>query len=684
MCELASMLIKAGYWRQGSETNTIFRCPNMEKCLGGRDFSQYGMCADGHQGVLCQVCRTGHTFSGAACYPCSSRSKSFLVWACSLAACGAAGVAFYYWYFREMTEEDLRRIETLSNITSLDMLADIAVELKCLLERKLKVVVSFYQVVTVIPVAYPVDFDVSFQYIIGYFNFVNLQINEILPVTCLAELDYYSRYLLKAFGPLGLTALFYASYNMTDLISLEKRRFLFKLYLLFLFAIYPAMTTMGGESLRCLQTSDKGQVPVQRWLKVDYGINCESETHKAFLPVDILFMLFYSFGIPGLFFTLLWQKREELSQRKDRLHLPEHLYHLEALCITYEKGYWWFEVAECFRKYLLVSVCISVFQNYPSSAILMAIVFCVMTLLVFQRMAPYEFPMDDILAYIAHCVLLIIFLLAAYTRFSNIVTNITSEDVVGNQEVYLWEDLVVVASYLVLFIFIIAIGTTIYEVGEIWKAIISGEPLGTELPEEMCASTDDLMVAQLIRSTSGEVNDVTQVMPTSRNMRVEIGIHPDGSQDAAGLEQRIEAIGKQIARCESQRSNLTQRISELETVLTKARKRRDKATRKLEAARVDRGDSDSDSEHHAQIVEMHESALKKATVKYDACQAQLTSAKNSLQQCETRLTSLDEERSSCQERLAAIREEEKNGVCPACGAPKNSVGVPRLTPRTLR
>ena len=39
-------------------------------------------------------------------------------------------------------------------------------------------------------------------------------------------------------------------------------------------------------------------------------------------------------------------------------------------------------------------------------------------------------------------------MLAAYTRFSNIITSISAVDLVGEREVYLWNDLVLVASFL--------------------------------------------------------------------------------------------------------------------------------------------------------------------------------------------------------------------------------------------
>lgn len=424
-------------------------------------------------------------------------------------------------------------------------------EVKCLMQRKFKITISFFQVVTAIPVSYPVDFDIEFNHIIGYFNIVNLQINEVLPVTCLAELDYYDRYLLKALAPLALSAVFYTLYSMNTLIREVRRRLMFKIYLFFLFAIFPAMSATGGETLRCLTTSDDGQT-VQRWLKVDYSINCDTQKHQDFLVIDILFMLLYSLGIPLFFFLLLWQEKDTLSERTDRLCLPERVYHLEALCITYENTFWWFEVAECIRKYMLVSVCISVFHSYPSSAILTAIVVCAISLLISQELAPYEFDYDDVLAYLANCMLLIIFLLAAYTRFSNIITNISSEDIVGDKEVFLWKNLVIVASYLVLFIVVFAFASAMYESKLIWQNV-SDECVVDNI--EIVARSGNMELISLNALNDDDVigADRTSKM-RSRDSSTSMTVQPSATVDSGGLWQVQDA-------------QLTRRLSKIEAVL---------------------------------------------------------------------------------------------------------------------
>lgn len=615
-CPLSSAHIKVGYWRQDHETRLILRCPNYPKCRGGR---KSGSCSEGHDGVLCQTCKHDWTLSAGECYPCVSRGTSVALWIGGIILF-IMFVALGLCYYESVNLEFAKKTLSLSQSSQVIEIFD---EIQMMWQRKSKVVISFYQVVTAIPSSYPVEFEVEFSEIIGFFNFMNMQINDILPVTCLAELDYYTRYLLKAMGPLIITALFYILYTdflLGQFISSDRKMLLFKVYLFFLFAIYPAMCTSGGESLRCLTTSDTGQ-PLQRWLKVDYSVNCETPRHRSFLAIDIFFMLLYPIGIPGLFFVLMWEKREELSGRQDRLRLPPELYYLEGLCVAYEAKYWWVEVAECFRKYLLVSICISIFQSYPSSAILLAIVICLVTLLLFQEIAPYEFDMDDVLAYVSHSMLLVIFILAAYTRFSNIMENISSIDVVADKEVYLWNDLVTVASFLVVFVILFAMACSMYEAYEIAR--------NKREATSQAEIVEDADVEVIYRKESFEKLE-------------------DVEKQVDRLAQR-KAIDTRISQEQTNIVNSQRQIPILEKALSKAERKRAKAIQKLEKIQVHEDSTDSDSsDHHKTLVQMHVSAVTKAREKYDTFQSELSAARSSLKQSKMNIASLHNEQKELQ------------------------------------
>lgn len=371
---------------------------------------------------------------------------------------------------------------------------------------KFKIVISFYQVVTAIPRFYPVDFPITLQDFVAYFNIVNLEITEIVPVDCFGTVPYQIRYILKAMAPIVISGFFYLV--ATKIADEQKKQILFKLYLFFLFTIYPAMCSMGGESLRCLNVSDP-EAPVQhRWLKSDYSVDCD--TLGSFLVVDIFCMILYPIGIPALFYYLMKEHEDlltDLSLRPDLNHLddgtiqrdrgygePVDLSHLEALCVQYKPEFWWFEVFECVRKYLLVSVCIAIFNSHPSSAMLAAVIISFASILVFSELKPYQFDQDDLLAYIAHCTLALIFLLAAYTRFINKLNEATASSDAqrgsdwSRKEVWAWQALVLIACFLVLFVFVFALGSAIQEI--YWAEEFLGEKKQPEAPSEVITAGD--------------------------------------------------------------------------------------------------------------------------------------------------------------------------------------------------
>lgn len=328
-----------------------------------------------------------------------------------------------------------------------------------MLQRKFKVLISFYQIATAISTCYRVEFDLDFQYVLNYFSIMNLDITAILPVTCMGARDYYSRYTIKVMVPTILTLVFY-TVHAYKLLPERKLRMFFKCYLYYLFAIYPSMCRAGGESLRCLTTSDEG-APRRRWLMADYKIDCDSNELESFRGFEMLIKILYQLGIPIFFFALLYQYSEVLAMdRYDRSRLPDQISHLEALCVQYEPAYWWFEVVECFRKYLLVAACPIFLRNYPSSAILVAVVVCTVNIVIFQELAAYEFDLDDVLAYISNCTLLFIFLLASYARFK---ASIASFDVAWTTEVLHWGFLVFLAEFLVVSVLVFAVLCAMWE-----------------------------------------------------------------------------------------------------------------------------------------------------------------------------------------------------------------------------
>ena len=80
----ADVLTKSGYWRPSNETDSVYRCPYSEVCLGGLQSE----CETGYEGRLCSVCASDYLRLGKfQCSPCGSTASTlatgiFLVIAC--------------------------------------------------------------------------------------------------------------------------------------------------------------------------------------------------------------------------------------------------------------------------------------------------------------------------------------------------------------------------------------------------------------------------------------------------------------------------------------------------------------------------------------------------------------------------------------------------------------------------
>lgn len=335
------------------------------------------------------------------------------------------------------------------------------------LQRKYKIVLSFYQVIQIIPQFYPAQFDPRIMTLASHLRIVNLSEN-IAPFACFGNPTYYQIYAAKVALPAIITLIFI----WVGLWSPDLRMKLMEVYLLFQFTIYTSIAATAGESFRCANLSPVEGGRDHQYLMADYRVNCNTAFHQKFEMFDVAMIVVYPIGIPFFWMCLLWPHRHELASRGDTdalrrirnendgyLQLPSHMAHVGWVCLDYKSEFWWWECAECMRKWLVVSGSIWFFDEWPSSQILCAILVSILYLNLFVWSAPYIDTSDDVLAYVAHWTLLMVFILAAYTRFRNV-----SRWEYKMHEVYAWDSLILIAWGLISFVLILSVLMAIWEV----------------------------------------------------------------------------------------------------------------------------------------------------------------------------------------------------------------------------
>lgn len=363
----------------------------------------------------------------------------------------------------EDTDAGFSGLQRQSTLAALNEMKDLAAEQLArifdVFLRKYKIMASFYQLVTVIPRSYPVSFGEPFTGITSSFNFVNLDVKDFVPFKCVSPgSSYYDKYLMKAFFVLFLSFMVFVlcqNFYPLGILSEHKENTLISVYFIFIFTIYPSISAQSGETFKCLETADLEMTQMgrnARYLKADLKIDCDSDSHVAFQALDAICILIFPIGIPVMWALSLWPHVEKLKNREDPRKIPEELGHLAVLVSQYEPEYWWFELAECGRKWLLVSGCLLSFTawdkdgiEYPSSQILMAILVCTFAIALFTYTAPFIYDLDDIFAYASLFTLWFIYTMAAYKRFDTLLNELGYEhaEVAGASGLILFTTLLV-------------------------------------------------------------------------------------------------------------------------------------------------------------------------------------------------------------------------------------------------
>lgn len=500
--------VRRGYWRIRQNSTTIIKCAQKDICLGGNVTTPSSrQCARGHKGVVCQVCEDGFSTQGRRCTECKSAGAtiSFVVavliillfiLACTFVMGGFSFAKENYdaWKMRSDMDDTKKRILMLrkysyqnsdeegnavgsesprdtiretdepnagENTESAEefqwlqrmqtaerkMISEWGyMEAAKIIQRKVKIVVSFYQVVTLIPSYYEIYFPASFTDFLVTFNFVNLEPSELVPIHCGIRMSYYAYYLVKMLiPPLVLVVAFV-------LIQLKpgKGNIIWNATIIFIFLLYPSYCGTCGESFRCLSVDKRRD---ETYLKADLRVKCTpNRLHETFTHIDILFIALYPIGIPLGLLLLMWPHREDLINRPMETQLPNHLEHLNFLCIQYESTTWYWEVVECLRKYMMVGFSVALFQGYPSSQILMATIVSILYNMYFLYYAPYISDLDDVLAYSSHVTLLFFFLISIYLRF-----NVLTKDFAALANIQSREVLGIDYAFTVIFVLIISI-----------------------------------------------------------------------------------------------------------------------------------------------------------------------------------------------------------------------------------
>ena len=168
----------------------------------------------------------------------------------------------------------------------------------------LKVLVSYYQVMTMLPFILDLSFPPVFTMVSNLFgSVVNLNFISLMPLGCIMPSDFHHQMVGYTAIPLAIGLIMIVAYAIlkqrTATIPLSNE--IFASFLFMTFLILPSVSIQIFSTFACREF-DGGY---GSFLKVDYSINCEDPSHKLFKTYALAMAFVYPIGIPVLYWRLL-------------------------------------------------------------------------------------------------------------------------------------------------------------------------------------------------------------------------------------------------------------------------------------------------------------------------------------------------------------------------------------------
>ena len=230
--ELQSIVIAPGYWRVSNRSLDVRPCVgSRDSCVGGPVAGEFGIgyCKQNHRGPYCSLCIADFYREDDACKSCDDASPSAGLYALIVLAVMCAALAVLY-----KQSAACRALAGKLNTRSMIV--------------KLKLAVTFFQIVLLLPVVFLVAYPTEYVNFLSVFEALNINIVEVFKLGCVPSWDFHSSVVFMCALPLCVVGLFgLIGFGASTLIADRKRRSalygqLVSWSLLLLYCIYPSLT----------------------------------------------------------------------------------------------------------------------------------------------------------------------------------------------------------------------------------------------------------------------------------------------------------------------------------------------------------------------------------------------------------------------------------------------------------
>ncbi|GMI15770.1 hypothetical protein TrLO_g10292 [Triparma laevis f. longispina] len=313
-----------GYWRyvnveKNMYSTVILPCEVKEACMpqtADQTADPDPVCSPGHQGPLCSVCKDDHSKNSlGVCEQCVPQTVALYFYI------GSAVVVLVGTYFI------VKKIfgGTVSNVFNpyhqLPMRRKGAEKAWDSLKTKLKILTSFYQIVSGLPKTLALTFPSIYRSFTKVTTIIfNVDALQIISVNCVVPTNFYTLLLITMLTPIVLALLvatltFFQLRKINDPAKREEvKSFRFSLALCVAYIIFSSTSTIAFETFQCAKYGDDENFDdTTYYLVSDRSIDCGSQEHKNYELYAYSMILVYPIGITAIYALQLFKYRHYIA-----------------------------------------------------------------------------------------------------------------------------------------------------------------------------------------------------------------------------------------------------------------------------------------------------------------------------------------------------------------------------------
>ena len=243
---------------------------------------------------------------------------------------------------------------------------------------------------------------------------LDFDLSWIFSVSCVVNLDFHDRLLFATLGPIIAVVMLGITYSVAavrnrklDGALTNVRQKHVSLALLLAFLVYSSVSSILFQTFSCERLDDG-----KTYLRADYRIHCDSQTHTAYTVYAGIMTVLYTLGIPALYACILFKDRHLLANKNDssteRGSSDERENNLRLRATSnlwkpYKPERFYYELVEYGRRILLTGVVVFIYPNTAAQiAITLAISFTFA--MAFEGLNPYVSSWDRWVSRMGHVV----------------------------------------------------------------------------------------------------------------------------------------------------------------------------------------------------------------------------------------------------------------------------------------